>query len=265
MATMSSHTCEAEDEPRYEGYYGRCGDDATHRILGLWVCKRHYHEIVHKEGGNVVDQAEIKVQMVRVQDLKPAPWEPQERLTERAIRDIRRDIAQAGIMQPVLVRPDMTIIDGHRRVECAKQLGLDMIPVIISEREPKAAFAAVNETMRKVNSSEGWSMYMKGGTPPAGVLRAIREIEVIGGGELLRAIYEAHLSPSVLKVAVQGGLYCGFREDREMMEKTLHWLIKHRMQRNLRYACDSGTPPAVIFRAITSDRPLSIKVVTRGD
>ena len=60
MASMSSHTCEVEDEPRYEGYYGRCGDDATYYAFGMWLCEWHYHIILEREkqAADVANQTE---------------------------------------------------------------------------------------------------------------------------------------------------------------------------------------------------------------
>jgi len=45
----------------------------------------------------------------------------------------KRSIQEDGILSPILVSPDMTIISGHQRTKAAKELGIKLIPVIIRE------------------------------------------------------------------------------------------------------------------------------------
>jgi hypothetical protein len=193
--------------------------------------------------------------------LKDSPWEPQTRLLEKNLRLLERDIAEAGILQPILVQPDGTILDGHRRVYCARKLGIAEIPAIVCHRPPREAFRAINDTTRKLSSRESLELYLAGGLPPREVGGDIEKLKKIGGQELLYAIFNSHQSPGILRVAEMIARYCSFQEDVEMMRKTIYWLLKHRMQRNARYACDTGTLPEVIYTAIVRDLPLSLKVV----
>lgn len=45
----------------------------------------------------------------------------------------KKSIQEEGIITPLLVAPDMTLISGHQRYKAAKELGLNIIPVIIDE------------------------------------------------------------------------------------------------------------------------------------
>lgn len=42
-------------------------------------------------------------------------------------------IQEEGIITPIIVAPDMTIISGHQRYKAAKDLGIKMVPVCIRE------------------------------------------------------------------------------------------------------------------------------------
>jgi len=46
---------------------------------------------------------------------------------------LRRSIAAAGIKEPLIIRPDMTIISGHRRWRIAMDLGLEEVPCIVTD------------------------------------------------------------------------------------------------------------------------------------
>jgi len=200
--------------------------------------------------------------MQKAADLKAALWEPQTRLSEKNLRDLEQDIAQAGILQPILVQPDGTIIDGHRRVLCALKLGIAKVPTIICRRPPREAFRAINDTTRKLSSRENLELYLAGGLPARWAARDIAKLRAFGGSELLQAIYDNHQSPSILKVIGQVARYCSCQDEPDMMQRIAYWLLKHRMQRNARYACDSGTLPEVIYAAILRDQPLIIRVVS---
>ena len=45
----------------------------------------------------------------------------------------RKSIGEDGIITPLIVSPDMTIISGHQRYKACIDLGIDLIPVIIQE------------------------------------------------------------------------------------------------------------------------------------
>ena len=45
----------------------------------------------------------------------------------------KKSIAEDGIITPLIVSPDMTIISGHQRYKAAKDLNIELVPVIIRE------------------------------------------------------------------------------------------------------------------------------------
>ena len=57
-------------------------------------------------------------------------WPPSFRHTEQ-YRQLLQSIKQSGIFQPLLILPDGRAVDGQHRYACAKELGLDSVPVRI--------------------------------------------------------------------------------------------------------------------------------------
>lgn len=66
--------------------------------------------------------------------------------SKHQIQQIARSIERLGFTNPVLADDDLTIIAGHGRVEAAKGLGLDSVPIIrlshLSEADKRAYIVA---------------------------------------------------------------------------------------------------------------------------
>jgi len=77
------------------------------------------------------------------------PYDRNARLhTEKQIKQIAKSIAAFGFNNPILIDSDQGIIAGHGRLEAAKFLGLETVPVIrldhLSEKERRAYILADN-------------------------------------------------------------------------------------------------------------------------
>jgi hypothetical protein len=72
------------------------------------------------------------------------------------LEQIAKSIAQFGFNVPILVRADNTVVAGHGRLEAARRLGLESVPVIridhLSEDQVKAFTLADN----KIALNSGW-------------------------------------------------------------------------------------------------------------
>ena len=55
------------------------------------------------------------------------------RISDAAIRKVARSIEEFGWKQPLVVRPDGTIIVGHTRLLAAERLQLEQVPVIVAQ------------------------------------------------------------------------------------------------------------------------------------
>ena len=45
----------------------------------------------------------------------------------------KQSIKQDGILSPILVSPDMTVISGHQRLKACKELGINLVPIMIRD------------------------------------------------------------------------------------------------------------------------------------
>jgi ParB family chromosome partitioning protein len=94
--------------------------------------------------------------------LQPGKYQPRTRMDEGSLYELAESIKAQGIMQPVLVRPVSTklegdgrvryeIIAGERRVRAARLAGLSEIPVLVKDvpDESAAAMALIENIQRE--------------------------------------------------------------------------------------------------------------------
>ncbi len=79
--------------------------------------------------------AALAIKYVEVSGLVPMPGNP--RRNEAAIPKVAESIKRFGWTNPILARrEDRVVIAGHTRLEAAKHLGLDKVPVIWVDLDP---------------------------------------------------------------------------------------------------------------------------------
>ncbi len=89
---------------------------------------------------------EITIVYRPISELKPAPYNPRE-ISRHDLEALKRSIAEFGFVDPVVVNKDNSIIGGHQRVEAAKALGIEKVPVVyidVSEEQGKILNLALN-------------------------------------------------------------------------------------------------------------------------
>ena len=101
----------------------------------------------------------IQIEQVAVSALRPSPRNARTH-SRRQIRKIAKSIERFGFVNPVLVGDDLEIIAGHGRVEAAKLIGLDKVPVVrlshLSDADKRAYVIADN----KLALDAGWNREM---------------------------------------------------------------------------------------------------------
>ena len=90
--------------------------------------------ILPESGYGEPDYREIPVRMIR-----PNPDQPRRRLDPETISALDESIAEAGVIQPLIVRPlpdgRYELIAGERRWRAAREAGLDVLPAIVRDEE----------------------------------------------------------------------------------------------------------------------------------
>ncbi|MDX8363260.1 MULTISPECIES: ParB/RepB/Spo0J family partition protein [Bacillaceae] len=76
------------------------------------------------------------VQEVKINELRPNPYQPRKTFQPEAIDELKESILQHGILQPLIVRKSIKgfeIVVGERRFRAAKEADLSTVPVVIRD------------------------------------------------------------------------------------------------------------------------------------
>ena len=93
--------------------------------------------------------------LVKVNKIKPSPYQPRREFDERKLKELASSIKSHGLLQPVVirVRPDgaYELIAGERRLRASALAGLDEIPAIMENVSDKDAstFALIENLQRE--------------------------------------------------------------------------------------------------------------------
>jgi len=98
----------------------------------------------------------------------PNPNQPRQKLDEDSLNELINSIKTLGLIQPIVVRPAINdgfeIIAGERRWLACKQIGLDVVPVVIkiySDLEASAAAIIENIQREDLNAVDEANAYRK--------------------------------------------------------------------------------------------------------
>ena len=95
-------------------------------------------ESAHRQQEDPAPSQRGGVREVEVARIRPNPNQPRVQFEEESLADLAASIAERGVLQPILVRPDgdgFQIIAGERRWRAAQRAQLHASPVIIRESD----------------------------------------------------------------------------------------------------------------------------------
>lgn len=118
-----------------------------------------------------IDVASERLQEIKLEEIRPNPYQPRKTFDEEALNELARSIKQSGVFQPIILRESTIkgyeIIAGERRFRASKLAGKTTIPAIIREfDEEKMMEVAVLENLQRedltsLEEAEAYDMLMK--------------------------------------------------------------------------------------------------------
>jgi ParB family chromosome partitioning protein len=95
---------------------------------------------------------------INVQDLEADPSQPRKYFDPAAHQDLVNSLQKQGVLQPILFRADqdgmLLIVAGERRVQAAKEAGLETIPAILVEGDYSEIALVENLLRQDLNAIE---------------------------------------------------------------------------------------------------------------
>lgn len=202
-----------------------------------------------------------EVMMIETEKLEPSPFNPSNRVD--SITDLMDSIIEAGeIIVPLIVSKvngRYIIVDGHRRWSSAKELGMEMVPVVIKDYEPTTLWRILNGSSKPIDGPQ-WMQAYHLGYPiehiPTKFRRQIVKMEEVAGAELFDALCQRGRSPGLYSHVHRVAGYCGHANDLDFMRKVLVWIDANAQTYAATQLISMGEPASVLIKHIEENTPL---------
>lgn len=206
----------------------------------------------------------MTTKIVNVSDIKPAKFNPMRRTVNTSLNGLKASIEKHGRpLMPLLVDGDMNLIDGHRRLACCKELGIDRVEVaVIDVDDNEALWTEVNTTTKRIGRTDWTAAYLQGmslDAIPQRLAFEILETERLIGRDHLKRITDGQCRGGLYTVAKSIALYVSDTSD-AFMRAAILYMDKRGNQYLMRRAIASSVNPKVLRQKILRNQPVSLKV-----
>ena len=94
----------------------------------------------------------MEIVNIKIDKLKPAEYNPRLDLQpeDKEYQDIKRSIIEFGLVEPLVINKDMTVIGGHQRLKVLRDLNFTTIPCIIVDLD-KQKERMLNIALNKIS------------------------------------------------------------------------------------------------------------------
>ena len=207
------------------------------------------------------DRVYMKLVMVPINELKKAECNPRSRTVwNRKLMELKASIAEHGLITPLIIAKDGSILDGHRRRACIEALGWTAAPCVIRELGVQSGW--VQASMHTQPITGGQLMYavdhgLDTKNLPKHKQQEFDKLERWMDEPTRRFLAEREASPNIVRTAASICRYTGIDDDRRRKD-VVNWLIRHKAQKTARWAMDNNISPALLSSRIENDEPLSV-------
>ena len=71
----------------------------------------------------------MKIEKVIIAELNPAEYNPR-RMTSKQYEDLKNSLEKFGLVDPIIINSDNTVVGGHQRLRIMRELGAELVPVV---------------------------------------------------------------------------------------------------------------------------------------
>jgi ParB family chromosome partitioning protein len=170
---------------------------------------------VNKSGGEAVQAPSAGIRDVEIARIRPNPAQPRVHFDEESIAELADSIAERGILQPVLLRPDgenFQLVAGERRWRAAQRARLHAIPAIVRDIDDStsAEIALIENVQRQdlnaIEEAEGYRKLVESyGHTQDDVARLVHKSR----SHIANLLRLLELPPAVKRSLLQGDISMG--------------------------------------------------------
>ena len=71
----------------------------------------------------------MKIEKIKISELNPAEYNPR-RMTNKQYEDLKNSLEKFGLVDPIIINADNTVVGGHQRLRIMRELGAELVPVV---------------------------------------------------------------------------------------------------------------------------------------
>lgn len=186
-----------------------------------------------------------------VNEVRMAPFNPVGRTEKRNVRVLLKAIQKAGrVIEPVKLSRDGVLGDGHRRVTCARMLGLETVPAIRYDLSAGELFALNGYALPPNIQQWGEAHALGLDILPSSKAGKIVEFEqAVGADDYRKIVVEMRKSPTIHSTAKRIMRYCS-NDEPAFYNRAVWWMINQEMQVDAKTAMHDGISPDALEDAI---------------
>jgi ParB-like chromosome segregation protein Spo0J len=90
----------------------------------------------------------MKIELIKIDKLKPASYNPRQ-ITKKQFDDLKESIRKFDLVDPIVINKDMTVIGGHQRLKCCKELkykDVDCVVLDLTKEQEKELNIRLNKS-----------------------------------------------------------------------------------------------------------------------
>ena len=184
-----------------------------------------------------------RLAMIPVAKLRPNGFNPVMRVNKntKKYKTLRESIRQYGIIEPLIVSPDGLVINGHRRLACAVDLGIVEVLCVITNRNAQQSWTESIVNQQGINGRQIIQATAQGLDPvylPKPIANTVIDLRELAGADLYNEMAEIGISTGVRNAVNAACRYTG-EDSQEWRARVLRWMVRHKMQLAVRKAIES--------------------------
>jgi ParB-like chromosome segregation protein Spo0J len=71
----------------------------------------------------------MKIEKIKIAELNPAEYNPR-KMTNKQYEDLKSSLEKFGLVDPIIINSDNTVVGGHQRLRIMRELGAELIPTV---------------------------------------------------------------------------------------------------------------------------------------
>tara|TARA_R100001443_G_scaffold75656_2_gene83211 strand:+ start:205 stop:711 length:507 start_codon:yes stop_codon:yes gene_type:complete len=71
----------------------------------------------------------MKIEKIKIAELNPAEYNPR-KMTNKQYEDLKSSLEKFGLVDPIIINSDNTVVGGHQRLRIMRELGAELVPTV---------------------------------------------------------------------------------------------------------------------------------------